>query len=100
MADEQVGLERIRMIVIDARAFLERQTAAVAIVPIVLEKRDAVPPHLVENRFRDGCLAGTRTPCNADQDRFHGSYYTTIESGVKKSCRDGVPFLPGAYAQS
>ena len=38
--DEQVGVERIRVVVVERGAFLEPQLRMVAIVPVVLEHRD------------------------------------------------------------
>lgn len=42
MAHEQVGLERIGMIVVEGRAFFEPQIVSFPIIPVVLQNGDVV----------------------------------------------------------
>ena len=70
VVDEEVRLERIRMIVIERGTLLEPQIVAVTVVPIVLENDDLLWSEAVDDVPDDGRLAGAGSARHADDDRF------------------------------
>ncbi len=70
VVDEEVRLERIRMIVIERGTLLEPQIVAVTVVPIVLEDDDLLWTETVDDVPHDGRLAGAGSARHADDDRF------------------------------
>ena len=58
MAHEQVGLERVGMVVIEYSPLFEPQVVPVPIVPIVFEDRDLVVADALDNPADDRRLTG------------------------------------------
>jgi len=69
VADEQVGLERVRMVVVQGRAFVEREIVAIPVITVVFEHDDPVGSERLDNRRDDGRLAGARSARHADDHR-------------------------------
>ena len=69
MADEQIRLERVRVIVVERGPLLERQIVAVAVVAVVLEHDDLLGAEAVDNLPDDGRLARAGSAGDADHHR-------------------------------
>lgn len=69
MRDEQVRLERVRMVVVDVLALLKRNLVMCPVVIIVIDDRDAVPEMRLEP-VRECGLARARAARNADNRRL------------------------------
>jgi hypothetical protein len=67
--DEEIGFERVRVVVIEGRPLFQAQVVTIAIVPIVLEDRHGRIAEGFENLANDRRLARTRTTSNADDKR-------------------------------
>ena len=67
--DEQVRLERVRMVVVDVLALLKRDVVVCLVVVIVVDDRDAVPEMRLEP-VRECGLARARAARNADNRRL------------------------------
>ncbi len=69
VAHQQVGLERVGMVVVERGALFEPEIVAIAIVPIVLEDRDLVIADALDDPADDGGFARRRAACHADDQR-------------------------------
>jgi uridine kinase len=73
--DHQVGLEGIRMVVVQRRTLLEAQVAPVPVVAVVLEHRHLVVAEALDDAPDDGGLARPRSARDANHHRpmFHSA---------------------------
>ncbi len=69
--DEQVGLERIGVVVVERGALFEAQVVAIAIVAVVFEDADLVAAEAVDDAFDDRGLAGAGTAGDTNHDGGH-----------------------------
>jgi hypothetical protein len=70
--DEQRSIERVRMVEVLLRAFLERQAGQVAVVAVLLEDDDAQRRQRGDDAAGDGGLAGAGPAADADDQRAGG----------------------------
>jgi hypothetical protein len=67
---EQLGLEAVRVIEIDAHAIGQGQVSEISVVPIVPKDRSRVVTERAHDLAHDGRLARTRTTCDPED---HGA---------------------------
>ena len=70
VSDEEVGLERVRVVVVEGGALLEPKVVAVAIVAVVLEHDDLLGSQALDDLPDDGRLARAGSAGDADDDRL------------------------------
>jgi hypothetical protein len=69
MSDEEIGFERIGMVIIERGALFEAQIIAIAVVPIVFEYGHLVIADALDDAADDRCLAGSGATGDADDER-------------------------------
>src|SRR5690606_9479670 len=69
--DEQVGLERVGMVVVERGPLFEPQIVARTIVPVVLDQTDLVVAEALDDPADDSRLAGAGPAGDANDEGFH-----------------------------
>src|SRR6185503_15916847 len=73
LREQQLPIERVGMIPIDAPTLLHRQMGIVAVVPIHVDERHRLRRQSLRDIPRDGGLAGAGSSGDADDQRLHES---------------------------
>ena len=91
--DEQLGLERVGVVVVDARALVARQVRAIAVVGVVVDEHDrsaaAAPP---ASSLGDGRLARAGAAGDAQHEhacRLHDAGFGHVSAGDETPQNDG-----------
>jgi len=69
---EQVGFERVGMVVVERRSFFQAQVVAIAVIAVVFEDDDLLGSEAVHDPADNRGLAGARAAGNADDGGNQG----------------------------
>jgi hypothetical protein len=72
VADEELVLQRRRVVEVVAQEVLVALPLDVAVIAVLLEEGDALPPHRVEDRLGDGGLARAGAAGDAEEAGLRG----------------------------
>jgi hypothetical protein len=94
VTNEEVGLERVGMVVVERRALFEPEIVPILVVPIVIEDGDAIVAERIDDASDDRGLAGTGSARDPDNDGLlafilvHRSPFTVLKlQTANRKCR-------------
>ena len=65
---EQIGLERVRVVVVEGRAFFEAQIVAIPVIAIVFQHHDLAVADALDDTADDRGFAGSGTSGDTDDE--------------------------------